>query len=342
MPFALPLFSELLSPLDKRTSAAVGVLKPQAEVLSVVPSVPRIQMGVREKVVYRLRQAESSVPIDDIAARAEYARSLRNEVWTSADMTDDQICQVAAFDRYVYSNSPDWECYVCVDCELRTGDLRRWTAPEVFGTKDEFVPLETIESLDPPDCTDCEQPLRLFHDPKVSEERFRERLSSDGYVSLIMDPQDQIQGFLYGYGTTLREQFESEWGNQYTYMADPPKEADRNFGDMLRNVREAFPRYDLGPDTEVFAWNCAAFTDKARGRSQIKRAAEGFFRSVPKSMWDRLDIGEVQRNSQFHQMLTRAGTVDVPGDFLGKQETLTGAPFGTYVRGFKRMWKLDI
>jgi hypothetical protein len=213
------------------------------------------------------------------------------------------------------------------------------SAKEVFDTGDTPVSVEQMDAKSQmPDCPHCRAPMEVFHDPKKTFERLSERLTNEGYVSLLRSLEtDQIEGFAYAYGATLKEQFDSEWSNQYNYMAEQRPDHSRPFEHFLNCLNQAIPDESFDENTAVISWNCVALSSKARGSKVVKKLIGNLFEAVPIEKHNRYDIGEVIEGSKWHQMLKRAGTIDVPG-FLEGEEIITGARFGDYVKGFRAMW----
>jgi len=155
---------------------------------------------------------------------------LRSEVLSSKELTPETIREISDFFRLIFNN--DWpEFVVCLPCDSTLPKGMKLSAPEVYETNGESVPISIMDTLPKiPDCPNCSKKMQLFHDPKKTFQRLKERLTKGGYVSLLRDREtDKIEGFAYGYGCTLKNQFESEWGNRYNYMADPHPDYDRSF-----------------------------------------------------------------------------------------------------------------
>lgn len=240
------------------------------------------------------------------------------------------IYQVADYFRYIFNN--DWPEYlICRNCDSSFPDGKRFSASEVLQV-DSPVDLLTMDIFpithDLPNCPCCDNQMELFHDPQRTFELMEKRLSRQGYLSFIKnDLTGQMEGFCYGYLCSLREQFESEWENDFQYMSQRYQANDRSFDRLVDALSLAFPEEFFDESTPMFCWNSIAISKHLRDQGQLAPLVDSFIRKVPREMHDLYDIGEVLIDSKWHQILKKAGSVDVPG-FLGSGETLTGTKFG--------------
>ena len=303
--------------------------KDQSEISSSEVSSHSIADAMRNKVKNVSHPLETSTK-----------NRFKSEVLTSAEITEEKIREISDFFRLIFNN--DWpEFVVCPPCDTKLEDGMKFSASQVYGTGDQPVPVETIDiDQKVPNCPNCVEKMKIFHDPRKTFQKLKERLEKDGYLSLLRDMEtNEIEGLVYGYGCTLKEQFESEWGNRYVYMAEQFPEYDRSFDRFLECLNDTFPDENFGPDKEVFCWNCVATSHRARGN--LKTLILNFLDAVPSGKHDLYNIGETEIGSKFHQILLVAGSVDIKG-FLGGGEVLTGNKFGNYVKGFKNKWLRSI
>lgn len=259
-------------------------------------------------------------------------KDFMNEVLTPREMTPQKVQEISDFFRWIFNN--DWNQYaVCAPCEEKTGKEVRMSAPQAFGTK-EHLPLEVLD--DPknlPCCPDCAKPMQWFHDPEKTRQNIQRKLLDlgDGYASLIRHLSDgKVAGFAFGYGATLREEYEVEWQNRYLYMKEPPHKAGRDFDALLEALNHAFPKVPFGADTKVFAWNCVALAPQARFGKLLGGMMHSFFNSVPIESRNRMVVGEAIKGSTANGYFKSIGAIEVEG-FIEGAETLMAGHLGEMV-----------
>lgn len=270
------------------------------------------------------RQGAAEGARDQVAEALASRPAMRSEVLSSAELTDEKIDEITDFFRLIFNN--DWpELAVCTDCDSKLPQGMRKSAKEVFGAE-EHVPLTQMDSMkEMPCCPECTKPMAIFHDPQKTRANLAEKLSNDGYVSLLRSGEhDKIAGFVFGYGTTLEREFSLEWANAYEYMAKQDPKYDRSLDELVKKLGEHVPDRNLGPDSQVFAWNCVAIGPEARGMRHFATVMGNFFNSLPPEKRELSVVGEVLRKSPAHSIFRKLGGIDVPGYLEGDDTIIVG------------------
>ena len=261
---------------------------------------------------------------------------VKSEVLTSKELTKENMKEIADFFRYIFTNA--WPQYVvCPPCDSTLPKGMKLSARQVYETGREYIPLEVMDK-DPkiPDCPHCGEQMKIFHDPETTHKKIIEKLDKDGYVSLLRDKNTgKIAGFAFGYGCTLREEFENEWGNRYNYMAkkEQSPEYDRPFENFLQHLREMLPDANFEPKSEVFAWNCVATAPEARGQKNMAELMQNLFKVLPPKKFDLYIVGEVLKGSKAHGIFKTVGGRDVLGVLEG-DDIITAGPLKQIAKTF--------
>jgi hypothetical protein len=257
-----------------------------------------------------------------------------NEVLTPREMTLEKVREISDFFRWIFTN--DWNQFaVCPPCEEELKQEIRLSAPQAFQSE-EHVPLELID--DPknlPCCPHCSKPMKWFHDPEKTRQNLQRKLLDlgDGYASLIRHPSDgKVAGFTFGYGATLRQEFEGEWQNRYLYMKEPPHKAGRDLDALIEAINQVFPNSPMGPDSKVFGWNCIALAPNARFNMLLGNMMRSLFNSIPPNERDRMIVGEAIKGSPAYRVFKTLGARDIP-DYLENNETILGGPLSWAIEG---------
>ena len=249
---------------------------------------------------------------------------IKSEVLTSVQLDDERLDEISDFFRCIFNN--DWpEFVVCKSCDSALPAGMRLSAKDIFG-QTENIPLETMDRLGKmPDCPHCSKPMVVFHDPEKTRNNIAERLSRDGYVSLLRTADDnRIAGFIFGYGSTLGEEFHHEWRNKYHYSAVEEPEYDRSLDELVRLLEEHVPEYQLTPESRVFAWNCVALGPEIRNMRHFLKMTKAFFNSLPPEKRHLPVVGEVLKGSAAYSIFHKLGGIDVPGYFSGDDTIIIG------------------
>jgi len=249
------------------------------------------------------------------------------ELLTPRELTGEKMREISDFFRLIFNNY--WpEFAVCPPCDNKRPEGMRISAFDVYGKQDQPIPLNVLDA-DPhmPDCPCCSGKMKIFHDPRITHENIKGKLGKDGYVSLLRDPDSNgINSFAFGYGCTLEEEFQYEWRNPYHYMADPTKEYDRSFENLITCLNKAFPEENFKPDSKVFCWNCIAAMPSARssGLASVNRLLQSFFRQIPAEKHGLFIVGEAEKNSNAANIFSRLGAKEVPGVFEKEKIMVAG------------------
>lgn len=310
--FLLFNFSYMLEKKDSEKLKDAVVEGPRAEVDVDRVHKDLLEVGVEKVALYRV------------------------EVLRSAELTDENLQEVTDFFRLVFNNY--WPDYLyCPPCDFDSGGQKRFSASEIFGAKNETIPLEVMDNFsEGHECPDCDGELELMHDPEFSLKRMKEKLEKDGYVSLMRrNDDDRIVGFALGYEAKLRDEFEHEWGNWYPYAKEQNREYDRDFDLFLAQLKEHLDE-GLEADTRVFCWNCVGKLSEVRGNESMARIMQGFFQEILQDDPSRADIyivGEVLKGTPAHGIFKTVGGKDIP-EILEGEDTIIAGPLGYIARVF--------
>lgn len=300
-----------------------------SEKLKSSPSAAEATEGKRESSVSGIR-----AQVDSLAKKP----SFRTEILTPENLTEKQIIDASRFFRYIFNN--DWqEFVVCTDCDSKLPEGMRWSAMKVYG-EDKHVPLSILDASPKlPDCPCCGQQMKIFHDPEKTYMNLHGKLSKDGYLTMLRDEQDEsVSGFIFGYGTTLEEEFHYEWRNKYLYMAEEDPAYDRSLDKLVGLLNQHVPDRQFSRDMQLFCWNCVATDPKARGMSNFEKLMDGFFGSLPPEKRDQSIVGEVLRGSTAHKIFRLLKGIDVPG-YLDGDDTIIVGHVDTIIERMRRLFR---
>jgi hypothetical protein len=252
--------------------------------------------------------------LSDIPAKS----ASKFEFLTSRELTDERTREISDFFRLIFNNY--WpEFVVCPPCDHKRPEGMRISAFDVYGKQNQPIPLSVLDA-DPhmPDCPCCGGKMKIFHDPRTTHENIKSKLGKDGYVSLLRDSDSNgINGFAFGYGCTLEEEFRHEWRNPYHYMADPPGEYDRSFEHFLSCLDRALPDESFKPDSKVLCWNCIATIPSARhaGVKNTGALLGNFFHNLPPDKAGLYIIGEAESGTAAHSIFKMLKGEEIPDVF---------------------------
>ena len=251
----------------------------------------------------------------------------RCETLTPENITMKDIIEISDFFRFIFNNA--WgEFAVCTDCDSKMLDGMKLSAMQVFGTGEEYVPTKQMDELKTlPNCPCCSKPMELFHDPLRTLVLMRKKLEKNGHATLLRQENegDRLSGFTFGYGATLKEECDGEWGNRYNYMRKRKPQHDRDFDTLLQKLRNSFPQSEFNENTEVFAWNCIATAPWARFSKPLAEMIRQFFSTIPTKHIEKYLIGEAKEGSFAYQQIFKwAGAKDVRGFLEGDNVVLAG------------------
>ncbi len=245
-----------------------------------------------------------------------FRESFTTEVLSPNEMTPERIREISDFFRFMFNNA--WgEYVVCTQCDPVREAGMKTSAMSVFGTDDEYVPLDQMDSLTTfPDCPCCSKPMELFHDPEATFKKMQEKLQADGYASLLKKKgEDRVSGFTFGYGSTIEGVFNGEWRNRYNYLKNPPPEHERDLQKLIEQLNIAVPGGQFSADTPVFGWNCIATAPWVRSVGSLHGIMTSFFDSLPREHMEQYVIGEALSGSTAHKLFLRAGAIEIK-DYL--------------------------
>ena len=237
------------------------------------------------------------------------------------DITDEKLRQVQKVFNFIFNNAfPEY--LFCPSCDDTEPEGKRFSAKEIFGTNEEYISQETLESLTPfPPCPCCSKEMQFFQDPERTFKNLKEKLSKDGYLTITKNKKTQeIQAFTYGYLTTLKEEFEKEWKYKYSYTKELDDKYTRSFDTYLETLHKN--KYErLTPDTEIFCWNCIVTDPRVRGFQMFQEIMSNFFNSVPQELKDIkrnvLVIGETMITSPLYGLVKISGAHIIHDYFEG-------------------------
>lgn len=201
-----------------------------------------------------------------VVARTESSESepqFRLEAMDTRELTPEQIAEIADYYRYTFNNTfPKYA--VCTDCETHA------SSKEVFnvGRKD-YVPLEEMDKeCNLPDCGDCGEQMKFFHNPEATFEKLSKVFSEkEGKITLVKsEDTDEVKGMVFGYYDTLEGAIETEWGHPYNYMKQEDQAEDLKFD--VKGAAQKMIEGGVQTDDEgrVFCWNCTILAPEVRGK----------------------------------------------------------------------------
>lgn len=171
--------------------------------------------------------------------------------------------------------------------------------------------------------------LTFYHDPGTVRASIEKKLAKDGYLTLILDhkPQNKdvpisIEGYCFGYVTTVRQAFRNEWEDPFGYSQVNDKERFRPFERFQRNISATIathPEYCeflggdglISPDLQMFLWNCVVVSPNAKGN--YYNLVGPFFESLPPELRKMFTACETLFRDQSHRLFVRNGGITVPG-----------------------------
>lgn len=285
-------------------------------------------------------------------ATATLPTRFRTENLDSASITDDLVREVTELFLEAFCN--DWDEWAfCPDCDPRAPTGARVSAIEAYGLEPgQFVTADRLLD-DPrlPYCERCHKRMVHFHHPWATYEKLRTTLRSNAWLTTIRLEREETHererageliGLTYGYRTTLRGAFESEWRLAYPYSAWSEKERHTRSWSQFQNrvskvVARHFPSHasksaSLPGDTPILIHNCFVLRrGVSRGRGLFRGMVKEFFwNNLPRETLGFLTLGETRYDTHPHRLLSAAGFTCVPGVVLPAERSLRK---GDYVLG---------
>ena len=150
-----------------------------------------------QSVAISSRDKMKNIANDSIETKSK--PELKSEVLNSAELTDGKIKEISDFFRFIFNN--DWpEFVVCPPCDSKLPEGMRLSAFDVYGTDQKHVPLEILDNYPKiPCCPNCNEDMKIFHDPEKTFQNIKGKLSNDAYVSLLRSEENNnIAGFAFG------------------------------------------------------------------------------------------------------------------------------------------------
>ncbi|MCC7197717.1 hypothetical protein IT413_06025 [Candidatus Peregrinibacteria bacterium] len=256
------------------------------------------------------------------------------ELYTSNEISPDLVREVSDTFRYTFNNSfPEY--VLCRDCQEQT------SAIDLYGVTDgSYLPLAQLDNPNEmPACGGCHQPMEFFHDPVKTQTKLASRLGAGANLALLRNEEgNSIDGFSFGYKRTLKDVFLSEWKFLYSYCAQEDPRYVRDYDLFLEKTMpllSASCGRNIGPDDDVYCWNCVAIGKKMQGKKLLPKLLGCFSDDISHEMVETLPvIGETIDGSRFYQILSRAGLTRVD-DVLGNGLVLMAGPLKGLVEKFK-------
>ena len=244
--------------------------------------------------------------------KREVEKNYKMEALSFEGLSEARIEGITDYFRYTFNNAfPEYAG--CTDCETAV------SAPEVFGTGREYVPLDKLEEeCNLPDCEGCGEEMKFFHDKDMTREKLAEKFGQEGKIVLLTDEDtDEIKGMTFGYYDSLAGVVEKEWGHPYNYMKKEYQDEALKFD--VDGAIEKIVASDKGADggKEVFCWNCIMLDPDARGN----------FRELTTMFWgamkddklqDKLVVSQVLAGSKIHGWIKEIGYREVD-EIFGKE-----------------------
>ncbi len=256
---------------------------------------------------------------------------LKFESYGPGEISEELIFEVSNYFRYIFNNEwPDFA--VCTSCDNEKNEGMRMSIMEVLNLEDPLSLEEIDIGIDMPNCPCCNKVMKVFHDPEVTLENIDNKLVPNGHVSLLKNPKQEISGMTYGYKTTLRGAFASEWSHPHLYINEEDKDIsfERSFEDFFELFKDKLPDSGLHPEMDVLVWNCVALSRSARGKLNFFNLVKKFFDSFSDLNPDQIVIGECVPGSSAHYWFKTLGATDIDG-FLGGGETFVAFKLGDVI-----------
>lgn len=266
------------------------------------------------------------------AGISQEVRDVLNQTYTVETYSSDEISpeltrEISDIFRLTFNNAfPEY--LICTDCEIQM------PASQIFGTNPEDeVDLKTLDSLDPPPCEECGQPLQFFHGLVKTEQKIAEKFRQDAQLTVLRNEQGTIQGFTFSYKRRLGDVFKNEWGNKFGYMDTIPDKGYRDLNAFLAATSNALGE-EQTPDTQVYCWNCVVTRPGVRSKGYLPVLMGRHAQSIPQQFTKNLTIfGETIKGTKFHQVLQKTDLKEVDG-YLNEGYVLTVGDLKTLVKVF--------
>jgi hypothetical protein len=308
---------------------AVGQHAGTTEVVTGDPSVAaramnRIALPAENELVAK-RPIAPSRGHESVAELPYFFENLRSD-----QLTEPTVRQMSEIFRRTFSiDFPEYA--VCQPCGEQMPAWQALGLPEGQDIPQEL--LDRPESL--PDCPSCGNSMELFIDPDATLAQLNKKFAKDAHVTLLRSADDgEMEGFTFGYERTLRQVFENEWKHRFSYTRQP---SDRHVRDTDRFMAAVTPLMsaqltgqsgkpvEIGPDSNVFCWNCAVVRPKLRGAGTVPHLIQTFFASLPPEKLQTLaTIGETTKGTRPYKGLVRGGFQPVEGILSDQYVLLIG------------------
>ncbi len=284
-----------------------GALENGGENLPAKISIEKVKNSTKAKVV--VASAEN----------VDVENGCRFEVLDFSELTEERITDIAEFFRYTFNNAfPEYAG--CTDCETSV------SAPEVFGTGRQYVPLEKLDDeCNLPDCEDCGEEMKLFHDKEMTREKLAEKFQQEGKIVLVTEEGDEeIKGMTFGYYDSLAGVIDKEWGHPYNYMKKEHQDEHLNFDvdGAIEKIVESGEEVD--GESEVFTWNCIMLDRTVR--KNFTKLTETFLLAVADKMHEEENplIAQTLKNSPISAWIKRLGAKEIDEIFSNEYAFIFG------------------
>jgi hypothetical protein len=242
------------------------------------------------------------------------------------EISEENLRELRDIILFVFSN--DWPEYAyCPECDPKVPHGKKFSARDVLEVPaDQYVSLEQLNDKDKlPKCDDCGTQTQLFMDPKTSLETLRKKVEHTAWLSLMRNVEGDVVGATYAYKRTIKEVFENEWGQVYSYADEQTRPKDtRSFENFLRKISDSMRKKnpdcelkegELFPeDTKVVCANLIVVHPGYRGKGHFfNLATQTFMTSDPSEWMDSYGLGESVKNTKAHKLFLRGGAIEVPG-----------------------------
>lgn len=256
----------------------------------------------------------------------KYKNQVDFENLTSENITAQHIEELKDIILFVFYN--DWPEYAyCPECDPKIPHGKKFSARDIFNTpEDKYIPLTNLLKTDDlPNCDDCGTQTELFMDPKTTVETLKKKLSERAWLSLMRNAEGDVIGANYAYKRKIREIFENEWGQVYSYADEAKRPKDkRSFKNFQQRISDAIRANEpnskldenelLPEDTEVICANLIVVHPEYRGKGHFfNLATQTFMIMDPQDWMDSYGLGESVKKTKAHSLFLRGGALEIPG-----------------------------
>ena len=283
------------------------------------------------EIVAAIKTASETAAGTSAVAETAKTDPFKVESIGSDEITPELLKEISEYFRWIFiTDFPEY--LVCQSCGVTN------PADEVFGLeKGMHVPLSVADNLrEFPDCGQCGEKMEFLHDPDRTLRKIEKKLQKDALFTSIRSAKDNaLEGYTFGYKTTLRQAFENEWGYQFGYTKNPAERRKRDFNRFsglvcpildIEMSRQLGRQVHTDGQSDVYCWNCTVIGPNLRGKRVLPLMLKSFCDSLPVDSIASLPvIGEVMAGSRWCNILKSANQRPIEGILDSKYVILAGS-----------------